>query len=131
VRKFIIAGAIATMLASPVAFAQSTSTPAAPGTTATAPTSTPSALTVSQADGKAWVGKRVHNAEGDDMGEISGIMVGSDGNVEYFKTDIGGFLGIGETHVRVKPGQFKMRDDKLFLDMTEEQAKALPKVPKS
>lgn len=42
--------------------------------------------------------------------------------------DIGGLLGMGETRVSVTPAQFKLQTDRVVLTLTEEQAKALPKV---
>jgi hypothetical protein len=42
--------------------------------------------------------------------------------------DIGGFLGLGQTRVRVMPSQFKLIDDRAVLLITAEQAKTLPKV---
>ncbi len=45
--------------------------------------------------------------------------------------DIGGFLGIGETRVRVLPAQFSIGTDRIVLGMTAEQAKTLPHIPKN
>ena len=42
--------------------------------------------------------------------------------------DTGGFLGLGQTRVRVMPSQFKLIDDRAVLLITAEQAKTLPKV---
>ena len=82
------------------------------------------------ADAENWVGKRVYAADGSDIGEVSAFKAGASGNVEYFRTDIGGFLGIGETHVQIKPEQFTMRDDKLYLNMTKKEAMTLPRAEK-
>jgi hypothetical protein len=42
--------------------------------------------------------------------------------------DVGGLLGLGEIRVSLKPAQFNIKDDRVVLTMTEEQARALPKV---
>jgi hypothetical protein len=46
------------------------------------------------------------------------------------QADIGGFLGLGETRVRLTPAQFKLQGDRAVLDLTAAQAKDLPKVQK-
>lgn len=99
----------------------------ASGTTASAP-DTGSTKVLTQADGQQWVGKRVHSVDGADIGEVAAMKAGPNGNVQYFHTDIGGFLGIGVTSVQVTPDQLEMRDDKLYLSMTKEEAKKLPSV---
>ena len=86
---------------------------------------------VTAAQGEEWVGKRVYSQNGDDIGEIAAFKAGDDGNVRYFHTDIGGFLGIGETSVEVKPDQFEMRDGKVYLNMSKKEAMQLPRVEKS
>lgn len=85
-------------------------------------------LTITAADAEKWVGKRVYSSDGSDIGEISAYHAASDGKVQYFHTDIGGFLGIGETSVQVTPAQFDMRDEKLYLSMTKDEALKLPRV---
>lgn len=101
------------------------------GSTTAATRAQPGTLVVSEAEGKKWVGKRVYSSTGSDIGEIAEVKLGTDGNVSYFHTDIGGFLGIGETSVQVRPDQFENRDDKLYLNMTQEEAKKLPRVEKN
>jgi hypothetical protein len=85
-------------------------------------------LVVTAAQAEEWVGKRVYSDNDEDIGEIAAFKAGDDGNVQYFHTDIGGFLGIGETSVQVKPDQFAMRGDKLYLNISKEEAMKLPRV---
>lgn len=87
---------------------------------------TPMVITSSQA--KEWVGKRIHSRDENDIGEIADFRAGSDGNVEYFHSDIGGFLGLGETSVKIKPSHFEMREGKLYLNMTKDEALQLPRI---
>jgi len=84
--------------------------------------------TYTKAEVEDWVGKRIYSSDGNDIGEIAAIEEGSDGKVNAFHADIGGFLGLGETRVRVKPSQLSQVDDKLTLPMTGEEAKNLPRV---
>ncbi len=80
------------------------------------------------AEGKKWVGKQIHSSNGESIGELSDLVEGADGNVEAFHANIGGFLGLGETTVRVKPSDLKLVDEKVTLSMTSEEAKNLPRV---
>lgn len=47
------------------------------------------------------IGMTVHGAKGEDVGEISEILIGNDGGIEAFLVDVGGFLGIAEKPVAV------------------------------
>ena len=44
--------------------------------------------------------------------------------------DIGGFLGIGQTRVRIMPSQFTVSDNRIRLTLTAEQVNNLPKIEK-
>jgi hypothetical protein len=50
--------------------------------------------------------------------------------VTEMHADIGGFLGLGETRVRLMPAQFKLMTDRVVLSVTADQAKSLPKIVK-
>lgn len=47
------------------------------------------------------IGMTVHGAKGEDVGEISEILISDDGGIEAFLVDVGGFLGIAEKPVAV------------------------------
>ncbi len=83
-------------------------------------------LTAEQA--KSWVGKPVYSSDGKNVGEIAAFARGADDKVSEMHADIGGFLGIGETRVRVMSAQFKLAGDRVTIGMTAEQAKDLPRV---
>ena len=100
-----------------------TATPGASATTTTAPM-----LTDEQA--KAWVNKRVYSSDGKNLGEVAEMIRDSSGHVIGMQADIGGFLGIGETRIDVKPAQFTLAEDRVNLALTADQAKALPQVKK-
>jgi hypothetical protein len=85
-------------------------------------------LTLTEQEAKAWMGKRVFSSDGKELGEVAGFKRDSDNTVLEMHADIGGVLGIGESRVRVTPAQFVMLEDRVVLNLTEKQAKALPTV---
>ena len=88
----------------------------------------PLKLTAEQA--KAWVDKKVYSADDKKIGEIAAFARGTDDTVTEMHIDIGGFLGMGETRVKLMPAQFKLVDDRAILNVSAAQAKDLPKVQK-
>lgn len=139
--RTLIPFAMAAALFSTTALAQTTTTPsttpapAAPS--ATTPSATPSvpeqsgaAMTMTDQQASAWVNKTVYSSDGKNVGEVAAIQRDSSGKVTELFADIGGFLGLGESRVRVMPSQFKIDNDRITLNMTGEQAKTLPKVEK-
>lgn len=102
----------------------------APGVT-TPPMPTPSvttAMTLTEQEGKAWVDKPIYSSDGQKLGEVVVFQRDSGNKVLGMHADIGGFLGFMQTRVTVMPAQFKLQGDRVVLDLTAEQAKALPKV---
>ncbi|WP_435170619.1 PRC-barrel domain-containing protein [Falsirhodobacter sp. 1013] len=115
--KLLASTAIVAMLASPVV-AQTATQPAAT-TTATSDTSAMGYNYTSMTGDKSaetFIGKRLYvsetdvdanaemtevDQEWDDVGEISDLVIGEDGQVKAVLTDIGGFLGMGEKTVAV------------------------------
>lgn len=112
-----------------VGFAQAQTpptTPESPPPAATKP-GTPK-ITLTDKEAKSWIDKRVFSSDGSELGEVAGFERAPDNTVLEMHADIGGLLGIGETRVRVTPAQFELLKDRVVLNLTEEQAKALPKV---
>lgn len=101
--------------------------PAAP-TPSLAPQTSGPKLTAAQAT--AWKDKPVYSSDAKKIGEVRGFNRAGDDSVLELLADIGGFMGIGETHVRATPAQFELQADRVLLKMTSDQAKALPKVQK-
>jgi hypothetical protein len=102
-------------------------------TTAQSPlpaTTTPDIQRITLTDSLAnyWIDKRVFSVDGKELGEVAAFKRAPDNTVLEMHADIGGLLGIGETRVSVTPEQFHLRKDRVDLTVTEEQAKALPKV---
>jgi hypothetical protein len=122
--------AAALLAGTSVALAQTTTPPAAAPDkpAATAPVAAKLTLTEDQAE--SWIDKPVYSNDGKELGEIVAFRRGTDNTVQEMHADIGGFLGMGETRVKLTPEQFKLQGDRAVINMTQEQAKNLPKVEK-
>lgn len=131
---------LATVLAAAItlpAYAQDTpaKAPVAPSATTapaagvtTAPKAAGMMLTAQEA--LAWIDKPVYSSDGKKLGEVVAFLRSADNTVNEMHADIGGFLGIGETRVKLAPAQFKLQTDRVVLDVTAAQAKDLPKITK-
>lgn len=131
------------LLSATVASAQTTTptpapTPSAPpARSATPPAATTpapamkngetSAAAMTDEEARKWVDKKVFSSDNKNLGEVASLVRDSSGKVTEMHVDIGGFLGIGETRVRLMPSQFKLSGDRVVLNMPAEQAKTLPK----
>jgi hypothetical protein len=89
-----------------------------------------SAVTLTEDQAKEWVDKTVYSSDGKEIGEVYEFKRAADNKVTELHADIGGFLGMGETRIKLTPSEFKLQGDRVVLNITEEQAKALPKVEK-
>ncbi|WP_435171650.1 PRC-barrel domain-containing protein [Falsirhodobacter sp. 1013] len=113
--KLLASTAVVAMLVSPVV-AQTTTPPVATTTSDTSATGYNYTLATGDKSAETFIGKRLYvsevdidvNAEmtevdqdWDDVGEISDLVIGEDGQVKAVLTDIGGFLGMGEKTVAV------------------------------
>ena len=117
----------------PAVTAPSTDTTAAPSATTTAPSSSTAAATspmMNDEEAKAWVNKTVYSSDGQNLGEVAEILRDNNGHITELHADIGGFLGLGETRVKVLPDQFKLASDRVILNVAGDQAKSLPHLPK-
>ncbi len=110
-------------------------TPDATAPDATAPAATPDATTSGAVIGMSeaeLVGKRVHGADGSDLGEVSAVTLDGSGQVSGVVIDVGGFLGIGEKPVALSADKIQVITNPsdgsttLSVSMTEEELKALP-----
>ena len=142
-KKFLPVFAAASLMATAAAFAQTT-TPASPPATSTPPAieksitppapkaaaSESQALMLTDEKAKTWIDKAVYSSDGKNVGEVAAFERDASGKVTELHADIGGFLGLGQTRVRLMPSEFKLMDDRAVLSITAEQAKTLPKVQK-
>lgn len=133
-KKFLASAAVATALVGGSAFAQtSTTAPAAkapPPAAAMPAEKMDHSLTLTDDQAKNWINKAVYSSDGKNIGEVAAFTRDASGKVTEMHADIGGFLGIGETRVRVMPAEFKLMNDRVVLNLTGDQAKNLPKVAK-
>lgn len=156
--RLIPAVAMAALLAGSAAVAQTTTpgnvapnpaSPAAqaPATTTTSPaakttepdgkrlaptgtTASSAAPTMTEAEAKQWVDKAVYSSDNKNVGDVAAIQRDASGKVTEMHADIGGFLGLGTTRVKLEPSHFKLSGDRVQLDITADQVKQLPKVTK-
>ena len=105
-------------------------TPKAPTTPQAMPSDTTNGINLTEEQARQWVSKTVYSSDAKNIGEIAAVQRNPSGRVTEVHADIGGFLGLGETRVRVMADQFKVEGDRIVLNMTAEQAKTLPKVTK-
>lgn len=110
--------------------AASTTTPPAAASTSKPSMTDSASLTLTDAEAKDWVDKRIYSSDNQNLGEVAAFARDSSGKVTEMHADIGGFLGLGETRVRLMPSQFKLQNDRVVVNMTAEQAKALPQIAK-
>lgn len=89
---------------------------------------TPSSPVLTDEQAKALKNKVVWSSDEKNVGEVADIVRDGDGRIKELHADIGGFLGFGETRVRVAPDEFRMMDDRIVLTRTEAQVETLPKV---
>lgn len=112
----------------PLSTATKDATSATKDTAAAASKASTPMLTDEQA--KAWINKVVYSSDDKNLGEVAAFKRDTAGNVTEMHADIGGFLGLGETRVRLMPSEFKFVNDRVVLNVTAEQAKTLPKIAK-
>ena len=90
----------------------------------------PAALMLTADEAKTWIDKDIYSSDNTKVGEVAAFARGTDNTVSEMHADIGGFLGIGETRVKLTPEQFKLQGDRVVLNLTAAQAKDLPKIVK-
>jgi hypothetical protein len=86
-------------------------------------------FTVTEEAAKEWIGRPVYSSDNKRLGDIAALQRGPDDKVSELRADIGGFLGFGETRVRITADQIKeVKDDSLVVTLTEAEAKSLPPI---
>ena len=133
--KLLGATALAIVLGATAAVAQSTSPTSPPADKMSPPaasttTVTKDGLVLTEAQANAWIKKAIYSSDGKNVGEVTALKRDASGKVAELQAGIGGFIGIGETQVRVMPAQFKLQNDRVVLSLTAEQVKALPAIVK-
>ena len=102
--------------------AQDATTTTAPGTTTAPATSAPA--TSSWYSGKRAeeiVGQDIYGADGEEIGEISNVLLSKDGTQAAALVGVGGFLGIGEREVAIPLDEVSMgADNRLTTTLTRD-----------
>lgn len=83
---------------------------------------------LSEPEAKALIDAAVITSDNKTVGEVYAIQRDNEGKVIELQADIGGFLGIGETRVRLLPSQFTVSNKRIILTLTAEQVNALPRI---
>lgn len=134
-QKLMSAALAASLMASTAALAQTTS-PVSPAPAPSAAeqkmappaaSATSQVITLTDEQAKGWIDKAVYSSDGKNVGEVVAFSRDGSGKVTEMQADIGGFLGLGQTRIRLMPSQFKLMDDRVVLSITADQTKALPK----
>lgn len=81
----------------------------------------------SGANVKKLIGRNVKNLQDDTVGEIESVSVNADSKVDSVIPRIGGFLGVGEHHVRVAWKDPRVTDngEKVLINATKDQLKGM------
>ncbi len=79
-------------------------------------------------DAEALIGTTVTTADGEDIGEVETLMVGSDGSIRNVVLGLGGFLGMGEKDVVLPWDRFTVSEggDEVAVNATAAELEALP-----
>jgi hypothetical protein len=85
-------------------------------------------IVLSDKEAKDWIGKPVYSSDNKKIGDVENVKRGTNGQVIELHAGIGGFLGLGETHVRIVPLQFNLQKDRVTLNVLSADAKGLPRV---
>lgn len=89
-------------------------------------------LAADQLTAETLTGARVYSTDDRDIGEISDVVLNTDGSVDAVIVDVGGFLGIGEKPVAVKMSMLSILkqeggdDIRVYVDATEDSLEAMP-----
>ncbi len=141
-KKLFIAVSTTALLGSASVFAQTTAPPSTPTTPpaamppATSPAPSMSApsvmtpITLTEQQARDWIDKVVYSSDGKNVGEVAAFLRDASGVVTEMHIDIGGLMGLGETRVRLTPAQFRLSSDRVTVQLSEAQIKALQPIAK-
>ena len=85
---------------------------------------------LTEAEARALIDATVVSSDNKNVGEVSAIQRNSEGKVTEMHADVGGFLGIGQSRIRLSPSQFTISNNRVMLTLTAEQVDRLPKIEK-
>ena len=92
-------------------------------------TLTPGAgLSLTMQEGESWIKKPVYSNDGKKIEAVASFQRDADNKVVGMHADIGGYFGFGRSRVNLTTSQFRLRGDRVELDLTAAEVKALPVV---
>ena len=107
-----------------------------PGTAITPPGSGMGSTTAQEGGGSTWynevstneiVGQTLYGSEGEEIGEVSNVVMSQSSKQAAAVVGVGGFLGIGEREVTIPLDQIRRgQDNRLTTSMTKDQIAQLP-----
>lgn len=117
----------------PPATSPSTSAPSVtmPSSTTASPTTASRDVILTEDEAKKWIDKTVYSSDNKNVGEVAAFARDGSGKVTELHADVGGFLGIGERRVKLMPNQFSLQGDRVVLNVTSDEVKAMPAIPKN
>jgi len=85
-------------------------------------------MTLTVQDGLAWANKPVYSLDGTNLGKVVDFQRRTDNGVISMHADVGGIWGIGMRRVNLSTPQFKLQGDRVMLNLTAAEVKALPAI---
>lgn len=85
-------------------------------------------LSLSMQEGENWIKKPIYSNDGKKIGVVVSFQRDKDNNVVGMRADIGGYFGFGRSRVNLTTSQFRLQGDRVELDLTAAEVKALPVV---
>ncbi|MBC8050265.1 MAG: hypothetical protein H7X92_08990 [Chitinophagales bacterium] len=93
-----------------------------------APTPAQEPARIQTQDFKSWIGMKIETIDGVNVGEVAGVIPATGSVLQEVHADIGGFLGFGETRVKMMPAQLTRQGDKFIVSLTKDEVSKLPKI---
>lgn len=78
-------------------------------------------------EAKNLIGKKAYGTDGQEVGEVTNLLIGSDGNARAAVIEFGGFLGIGSNEVAIDWSKLQVAEDRVTVSMTKDEIKSAPK----
>ena len=127
-------GDAVTLFVGPGSITEVVMSDAATSGTASSPTSASMFTSVPAGDGisSKLVGTKIYNKDNKDIGEIKDVAFAPHGAVKAYILSVGGFLGMGEHYVAVRPSVLKLtwkETDKKWHAMLDTDTDSLKKAP--
>jgi len=89
-------------------------------------------LILTEDEAKGWLGRAVYSSDGKELGEIASLQRDPENKVTEIYADFGGFLGFGETRVRIAADQVQdVKPNSIVLKLSAAQADSLPVIDNS